>query len=481
MTPERDTGWVAGTPPSPYPRRWAAAVVMIVAALMDLIDVTIVNVALPTVARDLKASSTQLEWVISAYALGFAAVLIIAGRVGDFWGRKKLFLVGVGLFGLASLGCSLARNPTELIASRALQGMFAATLVPQVLATFRSIFHGRERGSVFGLYGAIAGVASALGLLLGGLLVNANLFGLSWRTVFMINIPIVALVLVFGAILVPPTREREVGRPDVLGSVILAAGMVAIVFPLLEGRRYGWPIWGWFCLAAGVVTVMALGWLEARRQHSSIAPLLPLRLFAVPAFTAGLLVQLVLSMALQGFFLVLTIWLQTGQHYSPLRAGFVGTAFSVGVFFTAGLAPRLAPRFGRNVLMSGGLLLALGMSGVDLAAYHVGTHMNPWLLVPGLVVAGMGLGLLIVPLVNVVISAVSPSEAGNASGIFNTAQQLGGALGIGVIGTLFFGRADRPGLTSAFTLAVPVVAGSFVLCALLCLALPRTAVTEIPD
>ncbi len=454
---------------------------MIVAALTDLIDVTIVNVALPTVARDLRASSTQLEWVISAYALGFAAVLIIAGRLGDFWGRKKVFLVGVAMFGLASLGCSIARNPSELIASRALQGMFAATLVPQVLATFRAIFHGRERGSVFGLYGAIAGVASALGLLLGGLLVNVNLFGLSWRTVFMINIPIVAVVLVAGAIFVPRTREREVGRPDVLGSVVLAVGMVGIVFPLLEGRRYGWPLWGWFCLLAGMGTVVALGWIEARRQHTSIAPLLPLRLFKVPAFTAGLLVQLVFSLALQGFFLVLTLWLQDGQHYSPLRTGFVGTAFSLGVFITAGLAPRLAPRFGRNVLVTGALVLASGMAGVDLGAYQTGSHLNAWLLIPGLVISGMGLGLLVVPLVNVVISAVPPSEAGNASGIFNTAQQLGGALGIAVLGTLFFGRDKTPGLTSAFTLAVPVIAGAFVVCGLLCLALPRTAVTEIPD
>jgi EmrB/QacA subfamily drug resistance transporter len=476
-----DTGSVAGVTSGAYPRRWAAAVVMIVAALLDLIDVTIVNVALPTVARDLKASSTQLEWVISAYALSFAAVLIIAGRLGDLWGRKKLFLVGVGMFGLASLSCSLARNPTELIASRALQGAFAATLTPQVLATFRSIFHGRERGSVFGLYGAIAGVASALGLLLGGLLVNANLFGLSWRTVFMINIPIAALVLVFGTILVPPTQEQGGRRPDVLGSVVLALGMVGIVFPLLEGRRYGWPLWGWLCLAAGVGCVVALGWLEARRRHGSIAPILTLRLFAVPAFTAGLLVQLAFSLALQGFFLALTIWLQNGQHYSPLRTGFVGTAFSVGVFLTAGLAPRLAPRYGRNVLMTGGLVLAAGITGVDLAAHHMGTHLNPWSVVPGLVVAGMGLGLLLVPLVNVVISAVSPAEAGNASGMFNTTQQLGGALGIAVIGTLFFGRADRPGLTSAFTLVLPVVAGTFVLCALLCLVLPKTAVTEIPD
>jgi EmrB/QacA subfamily drug resistance transporter len=454
---------------------------MIVAALLDLIDVTIVNVALPTVARDIDASPTQLEWVVSAYALGFAAVLIIAGRLGDLWGRKKLFLAGVGMFGLASLTCTLAQNPSELIASRALQGAFAATLVPQVLATFRSIFHGRERGSVFGLYGAIAGVASALGLLLGGLLVNANLFGLSWRTVFMINIPIVALVLLAGALLVPATREREVGRPDVLGSIVLAAGMVGIVFPLLEGRHYGWPLWGWFCLAGGVMSVVALGWLEAHRRSEGVLPLLPLRLFAVPAFSAGLLLQLVFSLALQGFFLILSIWLQSGQEYSPLRTGFVGTAFSVGVFLTAGLASRLAPRLGRIVLMTGAFLLALGIAGVDVAAHQAGSHMNPWLLVPGLVVAGMGLGLLVVPLVNVVISAVSPSEAGNASGIFNTAQQLGGALGIAVIGTLFFGRSSSPGLTGAFTFAVPVVAGCFVLCALLCLTLPRTAVTEIPD
>jgi EmrB/QacA subfamily drug resistance transporter len=459
-----------------YPHRWLAAVAMMIALLMDMIDVTIVNVALPTIRRDLGASPTELEWVVSAYMLGFAAALITAGSLGDLFGRKRLFLAGIATFGLASLCAGVAQTPGELIAARAVQGVAAAVMTPQLLATFRTIFDGTERGRAFGLYGAILGVASAVGLLLGGVLTSADLFGWGWRSVFFVNLPVALISLVASVRFVPETRERSARRPDFAGAVVLTAALLAIVYPLLEGRSLGWPAWTWLLLGAGAVALAALGLVEERRQRARVAPLLRTRLFRIPAFTAGLGIQVAFAAGLQGFFLAFTIWVQAGQHYSPLRAGLTATAFSAGTFVLAPVAVPLAQRFGRLVLACGAVLMAAGIAAIDVGAHHVGTGTSPWPLVPGLAVAGLGLALLVIPLVNVVLAAVPAEAAGGASGMFSTAQQLGGAIGIAIIGTVFFGYLDGHSFAAAFTHAAPYAAAAFIICGLLSLALPRTAV-----
>ncbi|GHF89642.1 MFS transporter [Streptomyces griseosporeus] len=464
--------------PRPHPRRWAAAAVMMVAALMDLLDVTIVNVAIPSVGRDLHASPSDLQWLVSAYLLGFGAALIVSGHLGDRLGRRALFLTGTAGFGLASLACGVAQTPGQLIAARAVQGVMAAVLVPQVLGSFRTLFHGKERGAAFGMYGAVAGFASAVGLLLGGVLTDADLFGWGWRSVFLVNVPVAAATFAAGLLLVPATRERSAGRPDLPGSLLLAAGLVAIVLPLVQGRENGWPVWGWACLTAGVCAVVALGVYEARRPAAGTTPLLPARAFRLPAFSVGALVQLLFSVGMQGFFLVFTIWLQGSEGYTPMQAGVLMVAFSAGGFLTAPVADTLAVRYGRTVLAAGALLMAGGFGWVWAAVEGAAAaHTGAWPLVPGLLVAGAGLGFLVVPLVNVVLSAVPADLAGGASGIFSTAQQFGGALGAAVFGTLFFGHADQ-GLTDALTSVMPWVTAAFLVCAGLCVALPRRAVAH---
>src|SRR6266516_676909 len=372
--------------PAGYPRRWLAAIVMIVGALMDMIDVTIVNVALPSIRRDLHASATQLEWVVSGYMLAFAAALIIAGNLGDKFGRKRVFLVGAALFGLASLAAGLSGSGAELIAARVVQGAAAAAMAPQVLATFRVIFGQAERGKAFGIYGAMLGFASAIGLVLGGVLTDANLFGWGWRSVFYVNVPVAVAALIAGARLVPETRDPAARRPNLPGAVLLAGSLVAIVYPLLEGRQLGWPAWVWLLMAAGVAGLVVLGLLEARQTSRSVAPLLRAGLFRVTA-----------------------------------------VAFSVGSFIAAPVAVPLAQKAGRRILAGGAVLMVAGIGGVALAAPHVGVNGSPWPIVPGLVVAGAGLALLVIPLVNVVLAAVPAEVAGGASGLFSTAQQLGGA------------------------------------------------------
>src|SRR6478752_5889291 len=449
----------ADTGQAGYPRRWLAAIVLIVGALMDMIDVTIVNVALPSIRRDLHASATQLEWVVSAYMLAFAATLIIAGNLGDKFGRKRLFLSGAALFGLASLAAGLSGSGAELIAARVVQGAAAAAMAPQVLATFRVIFGRAERGKAFGIYGAMLGFASAIGLVLGGLLTGANLFGWEWRSVFYVNVPVAVAALVAGA-------------------VLLAGSLVAIVYPLLEGRQLGWPAWVWLLMAAGVAGLVVLGLIEARRTSTTVAPLLRAGLFRVPAFAAGMGVQLAFFAGMQGFFIAFALWLQAGEHFSPLKAGLTAVAFSVGSFIAAPVAVPLAQKAGRRILAGGAGLMVAGIGGVALAAPHVGLNGSPWPIVPGLVVAGAGLALLVIPLVNVVLAAVPAEVAGGASGLFSTAQQLGGALGVALLGSVFFGYLNGHSFEAALVHTAPYAMGAFALCGVLALLLPRTAVSE---
>jgi MFS family permease len=250
-------------------------------------------------------------------------------------------------------------------------------MTPQLLGTFRVIFSGRERGQAFGLYGALLGFASAIGLLLGGALTEANVFGWHWRTVFLVNVPIALISLIAAARVVPETREASPRRPSLAGAALLTASLVAIVYPLLEGRRLGWPAWGWVVLAAGMLGIVGIGMREVGSRRRDIAPLLRPRLFKVPAFAAGMGVQLAFAAGLQGFFLIFSVWVQAGQHYSPLRAGLTTVAFSLGSFTLAGAAIPLARRFGRIVLACGGVLLAAGVVGVDIGAHQVGTSTDP--------------------------------------------------------------------------------------------------------
>jgi EmrB/QacA subfamily drug resistance transporter len=480
----------AGSPAAGGSRvRWLAAAVLTAGALMDLIDVTIVNVALPTIRRDLNAGATQLEWVVSGYMLAFAASLIIAGSLGDKFGRKQVFLLGVAVFGAASLGAGLAGTTAELIAARVVQGAGAAAMAPQVLATFRVIFSGRERGRAFALYGAMAGVASAIGLVLGGVLTDANLFGWSWRAVFFVNVPVALGALLAGVRLIPETRDPQAGRPDLPAAAMLAASLVAIVYPLLEGRDLGWPAWTWTVMAAGVVAVAALAVRETvgRRARSGqaatgasgVAPLLRPRLFRIRAFAAGLGLLVAWGAGMQGFFLTFALWLQAGEHFSPLKAGLTALAFSAGSFGGAPAALPLALKYGRRVLVAGAVLMAGGAAGVLAVVSHVSPNGSGWPVVPGLVVAGAGLALLIIPLGNVVLAAVPAEAAGGASGLFSTAQQLGGAIGVALLGTIFFGWVTSGhSFAAAMSQSAPYAIGMFALCAVLSLLLPRTAVSE---
>ena len=478
LNAQRETAEPLEQPPLSTRTKIAAAVLM-VAALMDLLDATIVNVALPSIQRGLDAGPTSVEWVVSGYMLAFAATLIAAGRLGDLVGRRRVFLVGVVGFGSASLVCGIAQTSAQLVLARIVQGAAAALLMPQVLASYRNMFTGRQRTNAYAVYGAVAGLAAALGVILGGALTQADLFGLGWRVVFLVNVPIALAVVVIAVLFVPESRARTRDRLDLLGAGVLAAGLVAVVYPLLEGQRLGWPSWCFALLGTGLALLVTLWVVEDRRRRSGIASVLEPDLFRVPAFSAGIAVQALFGVGLQGFSLVLALWLQEGHGFAPLHAGVTMIAFSVGAVITAPMAGGLAVRMGRNVLICGALVMALGMVAIALAARAGGGWVSTWGLAPGMLLGGAGLGLLVVPLINVVLAAVPGGSAGGASGIFSTAQQLGGAIGVAVVGSVFFSRLPTQGFDAAFQAAIPWVIGACVLSGVLCLLLPKTAVTEM--
>ncbi len=461
--------------PSAVHRRIAAAVLM-VGAIVDMVDISIVNVALPTIHDRLGASSTDLEWVVSAYLLAFAAVLVVAGRWGDRLGRRRLFVAGSAAFAVASLAAGMAQTPGLLVGARAAQGLAAGIMAPQVLATFRVIFPRRERGVAFGIYGATLGLASAVGVMLGAVLVSPSALDLGWRSIFLVNVPISVFAAVAAQRVVPETREARTPRPSSADALALMIGLVALVFALLEGRSLGWPAWD-LALGAGGLTIVAIVVSRSLRQLRPES-IIPASLLRHRAAVAGLAVQGMFSAGLQGLMLSFTLFLQLDRRLSPLQAGLTLLAFSAGGMVTAPLSVTLAERYGRRVLQTGAALLAVGTMILLVGASALATGEAPWPVLPGLFVAGAGLCLLVVPLVNVVLAAVPAEDAGGASGVFSTAQQLGGALGVAVLGTVFFAASDgRPGL-HAFTAVGLLVAGAFAFCGVLVYALPPRALSE---
>ncbi|MEU6476093.1 MFS transporter [Streptomyces sp. NPDC047017] len=415
------------------------------AAFMDLVDVTIVNIAIPSIQKDAGASFSQIQWITAGYALAFAAGLITGGRLGDIHGRKRLFLVGIGGFTLASALCGFAVGPEMLVASRILQGGMAAMMVPQVLSIVHATFPARERGKVFGLFGAIVGLGAVSGPLLGALLTQWNLFGLQWRPIFLINLPVGIAALLLGRRFITESKAPRALKLDLVGVALVTLGLLMLLYPLTRGRELGWPLWGYGSMAGALVVFAALVAYERRKAARDGSPLVELSLFRVKSFAAGIAVQTVFGVALGVFFLVWTLYMQIGLGWSPLRAGLTGVPFSIAVSAAAGLSvQQLVPRFGRKVLQAGALLMVAGVLLYLAASDRYGPHIAPWQMALPLVVMGLGMGLIVAPLTDAVLSQVPREHAGSASGLINTVQQMGNALGLGLVSVVFFGTiGDR--------------------------------------
>ncbi len=462
---------------------WQALVVLLAGMFMALLDTTIVNVALPTIRTSLGASEATLSWIISGYALAFGLALIPAGRLGDRIGHKWVFFAGLALFTVASLACGLAQNDFQLILARVVQGLAGGIFVPAVTAVIQLMFPGRARGKAFAIMGAVIGVSTALGPIVGGLLIQAFGDENGWRLVFWVNLPIGIVALVAAAVLLPKTARNGTTGVDWMGLFLISAGLVALLVPLIEGQDTGWPLWTYLSLAAGALLIVAFAAWEVAYGKRGKSPLVPPHLFSHPAFTGGSILALVYFAAFTSIFFTLSILWQTGLGHTALEAGFVSVPFAVGSIDGSVLSTRLAISLGRTVLVLGVSLVTIGLLGLFLLVLLVPSgELTAWELLLPLLIAGLGNGLFIAPNAQFIVATVDPAEAGGASGVIGTVQRLGSAVGIAIVGSVFFGTLTVTGpspdaLATAFAdssaAALAVSLGFSVLAFVLVFALPR--------
>lgn len=443
--------------------------VVLTATFMTALDFFIVNVAVPSVQVDLRAGPAAVQWVIAGFGLALAAGLVTAGRLGDRYGRRRVFALGLALFTLASAGCGLAPTTAALVGARVLQGLAAALMGPQVLAILRTAYSGAAQARAFAMYGLTMGVGAVFGQLIGGLLIRADVLGLDWRSCFLINLPVGLAALVLVRRCLPESRAPQRPGLDPVGALLVTFALTGLVLPLIQGREQGWPLWTWLCLGGSAALLAVFG--VHQHRHSS-SPLVDTRLFRQRAFGAGILAQLAFWLGQASFFLVLALYLQQGRGLDALGSGLVFTAIGAGYLLTSTTAHRLAARLGRQVVAGGALLMAAGLGLLGLAAQQAGGAGSVWWLVPGLFVDGLGMGMVIAPVTTTVLARVSPQLVGSAAGVLATVQQVGGALGIALIGIVFYGADD---FSQGFVRCVAVLAVLELVLAALVQLLPRRA------
>jgi EmrB/QacA subfamily drug resistance transporter len=433
--------------------------VLMAGTFVFVLDFFIVNVAIPSTQAELGASDSQIQLVVATYAIAISSLLILGGRLGDLFGRRRLFMGGLALFTASSALCGAAPGIEVLLVGRALQGVGAALFAPQVLSIIGVTFDGDERRRAVTTYGLTMGLAAAGGQLIGGALIALNLFHLDWRTCYLVNVPIGIAALAVAPRAIAESRSAGSRRLDFLGAALAGATLVAIVLPLVEGQRQGWPAWTFISLAAAVPLALAFGLRQRRLAATGGAPLVHPDLFRERAFTVGVLASVVFYAGMASFFLVLAVYLQEGMGLSALDSGLVFTALASGYLVASAGAEALAPRFGRQVLAAGGIVRAVALAGLALTVGAIGTGGSPLLLVPALAVDGLGMGLLTAPLVATVVGGMDPRHAGAASGVLSTAQQVGNTIGVAAIGAIFYGAIGPDGdYAGAFELALITVA-----------------------
>jgi MFS family permease len=411
-----------------------------------MIDVFVVNVALPTIDRDLDAGPALLELVVAGYAVAIALMMVLGGRLGDMFGRRRLLLAGVAAFGVTSLACGLAPNAWTLVAARVLQGAAAALIQPQVLGTIQAATKGQARARALGLYGATAGLAMTAGQILGGLLVAADIAGSGWRAVFMINVPVVLVALLLVARTIPETRADRPAPIDVPGTVLLAVALFALLLPLTEGRAAGWPLWTWVLLAVVPLAAAAFFAVERRAERTgSTVPLVPPSLLRLPGMRRGLPVLALTAAGFGGFIFVMALAFQQGLGYGPIRAGVALVPYALA-FFVASLAgPRMTARLGARTVTCGSLIQAVGIALLVAAVMRDWPGLGLGDLAPGLVVAGFGQGMQLPLFMRIVLADVPPERAGVGGGVMATVQQSSMALGVALLGAIFLAVIDAGG------------------------------------
>jgi MFS family permease len=418
-------------------RRWAVLAIVVAAQFMFGVDAFVVNVALPTIAVELDASAAQVEAVVAIYLIAYATLVVTGGRLGDIYGTRNVFLAGVLGFTVTSLWCGLARSGLELIVARLAQGAAAALMVPQVLATLHLLFSDASRGRAFGIYGIVLGLAGAAGFLLGGVLVTLDLAGLGWRTVFFVNVPF-GLVIIGAALRIMPSVPPRAGtRLDIPGAVVLFAGLLCLIGPLLFGHDLHWSPLVFLAMAAGVATVAAFPRLERSVAKGGGMPLIDLALLSDAAFMRGLCATFFFFFANLSFYLVMTMFMQRALHIPPLRAGLVFVPLALAFVVASRHSGARARQRGTLVLIEGCAVQVVGLVALVLTVASVEAP-GAWSMALVLVIFGYGQGLVMAPLSGAVLSTVRPASAGSGSGMYGTTAQIANAAGVAAIGAVFF-------------------------------------------
>jgi EmrB/QacA subfamily drug resistance transporter len=430
-------------------RRRSPLPVLMCGVSMIVLDFFIVNVALPSIQAELHAGSSAVEWVVAGYGLTCAVLLMGGGRLGDLYGRRRMFGAGMALFVVASAACGLAPTAAVLVAARLVQGIGAALISPNVLSIIGVAYPGPARVRALTIYGLVMGLAAAGGQLIGGVLIQADLLHLGWRTVFLINVPVGVVALAFARRQVAESTGvaarpavRRIGQLDLGGLLLVTAGLTALVLPLVEGTALHWPAWTWASFGATPVLLGAFVARELRQARRGRPVLLDLGLLRSRGLGAGLITQLAFWSGQASYFLVLALYLQSGRGLDALQAGLVFSILAAAYLVTSMRAPALTLRFGRSLIAIGALTLAAG-HGLVLLAVAAGGGIG-W-LVPGLLLAGAGMGLTITPLTTTILAFARPERAGAVSGVLSTMQQVGGSLGVAVTGVIFFGALHGAG------------------------------------
>ncbi|MFF1716943.1 MFS transporter [Streptomyces sp. NPDC058268] len=468
--------------PAPHHPRTALAarialVMLLVAELMDILDQSVVLTALPAIQSSTGAGPAGVQWLTAGYSLMVAVGLITGGCLGDIHGRRKILLIGTVVFTTASLLCGLANGPRVLIGARVLQGVGVTLMIPQVLATLHVTFDGQNRSRAFGLYGAVLSLANVLGPVLGGLLTEADLFGLSWRPIFLINVPVGLAVILLGRRFIPESSAKKADRLDLTGMALSALAIVLILFPLTEGHAHHWPLWCFAMLGAGLL-VLGL-FLRHQQRKQNHAPLIALSLFRGKQFSGGLAAQLMLGLLCGLFFLTWTLYLQRGLGMSPFHAAVAFVLLAVGELAGATLAAKSAGCFGRHLPQTGALIALASMAAYGLQINSRQADMTLLAMTAPVVLIGFGLGMVGGPLADMSLARVPHHNAGSASGLFNTAMHLGIALGTALTALVFFaatgGSPDGALNRDAFTSVLWWVGATLALMWALMFCLPKQA------
>jgi EmrB/QacA subfamily drug resistance transporter len=416
---------------------------------MDLMDTTITQVAGPAIHRDLGGSDALLEWVTAAYTLAMGVGLLTGGRLGDLFGRKRMVLIGIAGFTVASVACAAAASPGELIAARAIQGLLAAAMLPQVFGLIRDLFEAHEMGKAFAVYGPVMGLSAVLGPIAAGGLISLNLSGLGWRAIFLVNVPVGVAALAAGARLLPaaPASSRR-GKLDIPGALLAGVAMFLVVFPLAQGHDLGWPGWLLGLLGAAVLALAAFAWHQARRQRTGRTPLVEPSIFRHRSYASGVAFTVVFVGAMGGIILVFNVVLQVGLGFSPWNSALTTVPWAGGAFIGSALSGMLMGSLGRRVLQIGLVAEAAGVAAIAMVLHLAGTQVSTVDLIAPMIVGGAGMGMVFVPLFDIIMGHIAPHETGSASGVLQAVNALGMAIGVAGTGAILFGligSAGRPG------------------------------------